>query len=627
MATENSTLECALYYISQGWAVLPLYTVEDSKCSCGRTDCQSPAKHPYAPYVPNGTKDATTNRQTVERWFNGTVDLNVGVCAGQESGLVLLDIDPRHGGNESLEQHKPIPKTLEVITGSGGRHLYFQHPGDVEIRNSAGTLGPGLDVRGHHGYVVAPPSKHICGEQYRWAIDPRAIKPAPCPRWIIKQEDAQRRGTTPGAGGTDDPIPEGERDNNLTSLAGSMRRRGMDCEAIYAALSKTNQKRCNPPLPDKDIKRIARSVSNYAPDRADRAEDIGYAPIIIRLSDVKPQKLLWLWQDKIPMGNVTLIVGHPGLGKSVLTMCLAAHVTKGKPWPDAPTIKNPVGSVILLTGEDSLADVVRVRLDAAQADVGRVIALEGVCARDKEGKIIDDGICFDIGKHTEAMESLILQTGDVRLIIIDPLASFMGRTDSHKNAEVRGVLTKLQKLAERHCVAVVGVTHYNKNAKLKSASNRIIGSIAFNAMARAVWNVFRDPDDPDGPRRLFLPGKNNLTKDPTGLPFELVSVSENEAAGQLASVKCVFGAEPDWRTPDDIFGAEESENNSTKLNDAIEWLKDALERGPQDKDKIRDLAELNGISQRTLDRAKVKVRVISKQTGRGDERRSTWSLP
>ncbi|MCP4257850.1 MAG: DNA primase [Planctomycetes bacterium] len=257
----NRILECALYYIERGWTVLPLYTIKDSKCTCpGKKPCK-PGKHPYGPLVPNGSKDATTDEKTVRRWFGGKYNVNIGICAGKASGLVLLDIDPRHGGNESLSKFS-VPETLQVITGSLGSHYYFSHPG-CDVRNSTSTLAPGLDVRAEGGYCVAPPSKHISGNEYRWKLDPRAVEIAPCPEWIYKSNGQEKKTQCDKLGET---IEEGTRDNALTSLAGTMRAKGMQFEEIYAALQKVNEKRCKPPKPDSDIERIARSVSsNYKP--------------------------------------------------------------------------------------------------------------------------------------------------------------------------------------------------------------------------------------------------------------------------------------------------------------------------------------------------------------------------
>jgi putative DNA primase/helicase len=174
---QERILECALEYTNLGWKVLPLHTIRDGQCTCGKANCSSPGKHPI---TPNGVKDASCDEADIRRWFSNGIAFNIGIATGSASGLVVLDIDPKNDGNESIKQFT-IPPTLEVITGSGGRHYYFALPQGTEIRNSAGKLAAGLDVRGEGGYVVAPPSIHISGNEYRWAVDPRAVRPATWP--------------------------------------------------------------------------------------------------------------------------------------------------------------------------------------------------------------------------------------------------------------------------------------------------------------------------------------------------------------------------------------------------------------------------------------------------------------
>jgi putative DNA primase/helicase len=254
---QKRVLECALYYGSRGWKVLPLHTVIDGRCTCGKTDCPSPGKHPA---TASGFKDAAADEQTIRGWFGGGKAYNVGIAAGKESGLVVMDVDPKNGGDQSIQDYK-LPQTLEVITGSGGRHYYFQHPQDAEIRNSAGKLGRGLDVRGDGGYVVAPPSIHASGNEYRWAVDPRAISPATWPEELRTQQPGARNQQK-----ENEEISPGERNETLTSIAGAMRRQGCDAQAIYAALININQRRCRPPLNYEELKKIAESIGRYPPE-------------------------------------------------------------------------------------------------------------------------------------------------------------------------------------------------------------------------------------------------------------------------------------------------------------------------------------------------------------------------
>ena len=153
-------------------------------CSCWRADCNSPAKHPR---VAGGLTVASVDPATIEAWWRRWTSANVAIRTGAVSGLMVLDVDPDHGGDETLEallhDHGPLPPGALVRTGSGGRHLYFAHPGGV-IRNDAGRrLGPGLDIRGDGGYVIAPPSRHTSGTSYRWDGPDRHL-PDP-PDWLL----------------------------------------------------------------------------------------------------------------------------------------------------------------------------------------------------------------------------------------------------------------------------------------------------------------------------------------------------------------------------------------------------------------------------------------------------------
>lgn len=160
--------DAALRLARRGFEVLPCHAPGVGGCSCRQPDCGSPGKHPR---TRRGLHDATTDPAEIGQWWRQWPTANVGVRTGLVSGLVVIDIDPEHGGLDtmrSLAAEHAIPKGLRVRTGSGGWHIYFAHPGG-QIRNSAGTaLGPGVDVRGDGGYVIAPPSRHVSGGTYQW---------------------------------------------------------------------------------------------------------------------------------------------------------------------------------------------------------------------------------------------------------------------------------------------------------------------------------------------------------------------------------------------------------------------------------------------------------------------------
>lgn len=180
-------LEAARTYAARGWLVAPLHTIKDGHCTCALgPDCQSPAKHPRTKH---GLTEASADVATIETWWKRWPDANVAIVTGAGSGLVVLDVDGYHGGDDTLAaleaEHGPLPATLQVITGGDGMHLLFVHPGE-EIRNTAGKkLGQGLDVRGDGGYVVAAPSLHLSGRRYEW-VDAET-SPAPMPAWMLER--------------------------------------------------------------------------------------------------------------------------------------------------------------------------------------------------------------------------------------------------------------------------------------------------------------------------------------------------------------------------------------------------------------------------------------------------------
>lgn len=180
----SATYRAALSYGERGWAVLPCYEPKGSGCSCRHPGCSSPGKHPR---IVGGLRDASTAQEAIERWWRKWPDANVAVRTGVVSRLVVLDIDVDKGGLATIQRltqgHGALRATVTVRTGSGGWHYYFAHPGGI-VPNSTGRLGPGIDVRGDGGYVIAPPSTHASGSRYSFTSTGVL---APLPPWIRMQ--------------------------------------------------------------------------------------------------------------------------------------------------------------------------------------------------------------------------------------------------------------------------------------------------------------------------------------------------------------------------------------------------------------------------------------------------------
>ena len=255
---ERAPLDAALDYASRGWAVLPLHTpTAHARCSCGRADCSSPGKHPRTAH---GVKDATTDARTIRASWAAYPDANVGIVTGSASGFAVADVDPRNGGNEALEElekkHGRLPDTATAQTSAGGRHLYFSTDGPVKSR----VLAPGVDFKGDGGYVVAPPSRHASGDVYRGDEAFEDGRPlADLPSWLTAAP-TERAGRADAAGDVL-TFSEGERNEALTSIAGSLRRRGLGHEAIEGALQAINTAACQPALDPPELHAVASSIA------------------------------------------------------------------------------------------------------------------------------------------------------------------------------------------------------------------------------------------------------------------------------------------------------------------------------------------------------------------------------
>ena len=236
-----------------------------------------PVKQDKKPLEAGGFHRATTDPDQINGWNRKYRDAGVAIPTGRVTGRVVLDMDLKTCGPESLRElesvHGPLPDTVRVQTPSGGTHFYFAYPDDADtVPNSASKIAPGLDVRGDGGYVVAPPSP---GYEWDAGAHPDDLDLAPLPEWlrelILNGAGGRSAAGSEPAGA---PIPEGRRNSALTSLGGTMRRHGMTHEAIETALLTENARRCTPPLAEKEVRNIAQSVSRYAP-----AEDPSVASV------------------------------------------------------------------------------------------------------------------------------------------------------------------------------------------------------------------------------------------------------------------------------------------------------------------------------------------------------------
>jgi hypothetical protein len=336
------------------------------------------------------------------------------------------------------------------------------------------------------------------------------------------------------------------------------------------------------------------------------------------LADVRAERLAWLWPGRFPQGKVSMVVGDPGLGKSLALLAIIAAVTRGSRWPIHSEGAAPCGDVLLLSAEDDPADTIRPRLEAAGAELRRVHVIDAVREMNSAGKSVVR--CWNLS-DTAALDALLTKLSACKLVVVDPISAYLHGTDSHKNSDIRELLAPLAALATKHRVSIICVSHLNKSAQ-GSAMYRTTGSLAFVAAARAVYAVTRDRDNPA--RRLVVPIKANLAPDATGLAY---TISTADTALGAQPVVC-------WENQAVSITAEEAlappvaddrDVDTGGLNEALEWLQETLETGAMDGKALKCLARDAGISHMTLHRAKDRLRVTTLSQGFGKSRR--WKLP
>ena len=513
--------------------VFPLHTWNVDHCDCNDPACGmldeygemigSPAKHPRTKH---GFKDGSTAVEDIVRWWGMWPAANIGVRTGAEAGVVVLDVDPRNGGIESWlalkEANGYEHQGPACITGGGGMHFWFAHPGGT-ILSRSGQIGAGLDVKADGGYVVAPPSVHKTGAAYAWieGYAPWDRELPGIPDWLLLLMQTPVGQDKFDPTGIADKITRGGRNSALLSLAGSMRRRNMGETAIFNALMAENAEKCDPPLDTREVARIAKSVGRYesaspdpplivdtgkraksGPER--RAE--AYVPVPGTFADLKHKQLpptAWAVERFLPQG-VAMLAGAAKLGKSWLVLNLQfAIATEELAFGYLLTI---VGDCLYLALEDG-----ENRLQGRTRSLFPNGEWPARAWYEVKWPRIDEG-------GREALEAWLGQHPDARLVVIDTFALFKP-LDTGKNskdiyaadyASVRAV----KAIADEYGVCILLVTHLNKGDH-EDWVNGMTGSTGLSGSADTLLNMAR----PDGFGR-GVSVKNEATLRLTGRDVE-----------------------------------------------------------------------------------------------------------
>jgi hypothetical protein len=366
------------------------------------------------------------------------------------------------------------------------------------------------------------------------------------------------------------------------------------------------------------------------------------SPALRFANEIQPEPLLWLWPGRIPLGNLTLLIGDPGVGKSLLAADLAARVSTGRPWPDATqnsqlVTRNYPAGVLLVSPEDRPADTLLPRLAAAGADLSLICILDGVTRIFRtylsrypgldDSPAPTDPVPLRLPEHLDLLAEAVRAVTVPRLLVLDPLPALMSPGAQASSEGLGALLAGLADIARSYSVAIVAVGHLVKTRSYRLLY-RVRGSLAFVAAARCVHLLAADPQRPD--RRVLCPLKTVYGPPPPPIAFR-IALSRLPAADPGHPSACPPTVEPpyppasvppaprlEWETaspagapdlPTDLFDL--SADMHSALSDACEWLADCLAAGPRAVgDIIRD-ARAAGLSVGTLRRAKRSLGVRS----------------
>jgi len=408
----TSKIDAALAYASWGWHVLPV--VPNGK----------------TPATAHGVHDATTNAEQIRAWWGQNPNFNIGIAAGEKSGIVVFDIDPRNGGDTSwqgwIAEHGSPPDCAMALTAGGGQHYIAAYQSGIR----SCKLREGIDLLSDGRYFVAHPSS-VEGKAYEWeaSSDPfDGIAPGSIPfNWLPHLSQRKTKSATNG------DLIKGNRNAGLTSLAGSMRNFGMSEAEILAAISIANETRCEIPLPSSEIAQIARSVARYEPDHdvaASTALGDEAAEAILNnyqsqaTSDYyltratsflgQPAPLPWVIKGWLPAYGTCMIYGESGVGKTFVALDMACSIASAMMWQG---IKTKPGIVVYLAGEGNYG--MRQRI-AAWCKKNGITQLDNLLISNKAIDLDSPGAAARIIAAVREM------TGEtVVLVIIDTLNNHM----------------------------------------------------------------------------------------------------------------------------------------------------------------------------------------------------------
>jgi hypothetical protein len=355
---------------------------------------------------------------------------------------------------------------------------------------------------------------------------------------------------------------------------------------------------------------VMRSIVASA-ERVRKPEPVRDGVILINGADLKPQPVRWLWHGWLALGKLHILAGAPGQGKTTIALAFAATVTSGGRWPDGSRCEP--GNVLVWSGEDDPADTLLPRLLAAGADKSRVYFVSG-------SRVNGELDSFDPARDMATLQAEAARIGDVRLIIVDPVVSAV-TGDSHKNTETRRALQPLVDLAASMGAALVGITHFSKGGQGGDPTQRVVGSVAFTAVARVVLVAAKVKSEEGDNRRILARSKSNIGPDEGGFEYHL---EQSEPLPGIHASYVAWGASVEGTARELLTDPNEQDDEASAQDAAADFLRQVLGDDVVPSKMVESEAKEAGIAWRTVRRASDELGVKKRK---GDGGKWYWSLP
>ena len=582
---QKSMKEWALAYAGMGCAVFPL-----------RPRDKRPATE-------NGCKAATTDKQQIESWWDACPDYNIGIATGSISGglvVIDLDVDEDKGisGYESLKdwqrENGELPETWTSITGRGGYHFLYRD--GASNRNRAG-LYEGVDIRGEGGYIVAPPSVHPNGRRYEWEQRPGDCEIAQADSRVINF----LMGPVPENGEKQpfqepEAIPEGERTSTMIKLIGSLKAKGLDDEAIRAAVQAENDKKCIPPLTDQELEKtvfpaLTRGWKTEKPytavyDNGKFRQQKNHNLEMVTMDSAQEKSPDWLITDYMPRYQITSLAGDGGSGKTTVWCALAAAVSSGKKSFLENFLPNDWGGgdpqiVMFFSAEDSFEYTLKRRLRKNGAMLENIFSID-----------IADERFQDIKFNSPFLEQLLAKYRPA-LCIFDPIQAFVPPDIrmGDRNA-MRNCLAPLIGYGEKYGTTFLIVEHANKQSGVWERK-RIADSAD-------IWDISRS---------VIMAGETNEQ----GIRY----LSHEKSNYGLTGNTILYGIEDEvisfkgytWKKDKDfVTEVDYTTRQAPQREEAKEFILDFLKDGEKEVSELDAMAKAQSISANSLKNAKSELK-------------------